>query len=204
MLRTSLRILILVGTGAALAAPATAQIAWDSPALISPEVPSGFSVFLMNPAGGDLGALGTLRHAAGPVGLGYRAAIADETGTNDIAFSGGVDVSGFLARAVEGSEIDVVWWSGAGLGVGSETLFTLPLGVMLGWSGASGEVVLSPYGGAHVVLDISTVDGDSVHFDGVLDLGLDVVLTSGWMIRVGASLGDRESLALGMRVPSGS
>jgi hypothetical protein len=28
------------------------------------------------------------------------------------------------------------------------------------------------------------------------------VLDSGWMIRFGASLGDRESLALGVRLPS--
>lgn len=204
MLRTSLRTLIVLGTTAALAAPASAQIAWDSPALMSPAVPSGFSVFLMNPAGGDLGALGTLRHSAGPVGLGYRAGIADETGSNDIAFAGGVDVSGVLARAVEGSEIDVMWWSGAGLGVGTETVFTIPLGISLGWSGSSGEVVLSPYGGGHVVLDLSTSDGDSLRFAGAVDLGLDLVLDSGWMVRAGASLGDRESLALGMRLPTGS
>jgi hypothetical protein len=179
------------------------QIAWDSPALISPAVPSGFSLFAMNPAGGDIGALGTFRHAAGPIGLGYRAGIADESGTGDIAVSGGVDVSGFLARGVEGSEVDVIWWAGGGVGIGSETLFTAPLGVIIGWSGSGGEVVLSPYGGAHVVLDLSSADGDSVRFDAVVDLGLDLVLRSGWMIRAGASLGDRESLALGIKVPGG-
>jgi len=184
-------------------APLAGQIAWESPALISPVVPSGFSLFVVNPAGGGIGALGTFRHAAGPVGLGYRAALADEDGSNDIAFSGGVDISGFLARGVEGSEVDVVWWAGGGVGIGNETLFTAPLGVMLGWTGQGGEVVLSPYGGAHVVLDLSTADGDSVRFDAVVDLGLDLVLRSGWMIRAGASFGDRESLALGIKLPSG-
>lgn len=199
-----LRRFIGVGVAAGvLAVPTSAQIAWDSPALISPAVPSGFSVFLINPAGGDLGALGTLRHAAGPIGLGYRAAIADESRSNDIAVSAGVDISGLLARGVEGSEVDLIWWSGGGIGFGNETLITFPLGIMLGWTGSGGEVVLSPYGGAHMVLDLVSGPGDGVNFAGVVDLGLDLVLSSGWMVRVGASLGDRESLAFGIRLPSG-
>jgi hypothetical protein len=188
---------------AALTTPVSGQIAWDSPALISPAVPSGFSLFVTNPAGGDIGALGTFRHGAGPVGLGYRAAIAEESGSGDVAISAGIDVAGFLARGVEGSDIDVIWWTGGGIGVGSESLFTAPLGVMLGWTGSGGNVVLSPYGGAHVVLDLSSADGDSVRFDAVVDLGLDLVLSSGWMVRAGASFGDRESLALGVKLPSG-
>lgn len=199
MRRTLIATLIL----ALFSAPAAGQIAWDSPALISPAVPSGFSIFAVNPAGGDIGALGTFRHAAGPVGLGYRAAISDESGTGDIAISAGIDVSGFLARGIEGSEVDVVWWAGGGLGVGSETLVTAPLGVVLGWTGTGGEVLLSPYGGAHVVLDLYSGPGDSFRFDAVIDLGLDLVLGSGWMIRFGASLADRESLALGVKLPGG-
>jgi hypothetical protein len=193
----------VAGALAASGESARAQIAWDSPAFMSPTVPSGFSIFLMNPAGGDLGVLGTLRSSAGPVGLGFRAALADESGSDDLAFAGGVDVSGVLARAVEGSEIDVAWWSGAGLGIGNETVVTLPLGVSLGWSGSGEDVVFSPYGGGHVVLDFLTGPGDSVRFDGVIDLGIDLVLRSGWMVRAGASLGDRESLALGTRIPTG-
>lgn len=197
------RILMVTVSLAVFAAPVAGQIAWDSPALVSPAVPSGLSLFVVDPAGGDFGALGTFRHAAGPVGLGYRAAIADESGSGDLAFSGGIDVSGLLARGVEGSEVDVIWWAGGGVGIGTETLFTAPLGLILGWTGTGGDVVLSPYGGAHVVLDLTSADGDSVRFDGVIDLGLDLVLSSGWTIRFGASLGDRESLALGIRLPGG-
>lgn len=185
-----------------LAVPVAGQIAWDSPALISPSVPSGFSIFVINPAGGDIGGLGTFRHSAGPVGLGYRAAIAEDA-SGDVAVSGGIDVAGVLARGVEGSEVDVIWWAGGGIGVGDESLFTIPLGIMLGWTGTGGEVLLSPYGGAHVVLDLSSADNDSVRFDAVVDLGLDLVLRSGWMIRAGASFGDRESLALGVKLPGG-
>ena len=189
-----------------LATPALGQVAWDSPALISPTVPSGFSVFLTEPAGGDLGAMGTLRHAAGPVGLGYRVGIAEESGPGgDLAVSGGIDVSGVLARAVEGSEIDVIWWAGGGLSVGSDWLVSAPAGIMLGWSGSGEGVVFSPYGGAHVVLDLTGNDGDAVNLDGVADLGIDLVLSSGWMIRAGATLGSsREAFAVGIKIPGGS
>lgn len=200
MLRRSTFVALVAG---AMATPAAAQVAWDSPALISPAVPAGFSLFLTNPEGGDLGVLGTLRHSAGPVGLGYRAALADQSGRDDLAFSAGIDVSGLIARGVEGSEIDVIWWSGGGVGFGEEALVTFPLGIVLGWTGSGGDVVLSPYGGGHVVLDLVTGPGDALHFDGVIDLGLDLVTSSGWMIRAGASLGDRESLALGVRLPTG-
>ena len=198
-----LRSLMMVALLAVLTTPASSQILWDSPPLISPAVPGGLSLFMLNPAGGDLGGLATLRHSAGPVGLGYRAAVAQEDTSGDLAYSVGLDVSGYLARAVEGSEIDVIWWGGAGVGVGSETMVTTPLGIVLGWSGSGGDVMLSPYVGGHVILDVSSQDDESVGFAGVLDLGLDIVLPSGWMVRAGASLGDRESLALGIKVPSG-
>ncbi len=199
-----LRSLTVVALLALFTTPVSSQILWDSPPLISPVVPGGLSLFMLNPSGGDLGGLATVRHSAGPVGLGYRAAVAQEDTSGDLAYSVGLDVSGYLARAVEGSEIDVIWWGGGGVGVGSETIVTAPLGIILGWSGSGGDVTLSPYVGGHVVFDISTLDGESVGFAGVLDLGLDIVLSSDWMVRAGASLGDRESLALGLRIPVGS
>jgi len=170
---------------------------------VSHVVPAGVSLFVISPAGGDLGGLVTFRHDAGPVGLGYRFAISDQDGSSgDLAVAGGVDISGFLSRAVEGSEIDVMWWSGAGIGIGNETVVSLPVGALIGWSGQGGDVILSPYGGGHVTLDISTSDVDNVHFGGSFDLGLDIVLSSGWLIRFGASLGDRDALALGVKIGS--
>lgn len=179
---------------------AEGQTAWDAPPLISHVAPAGVSLFLLSPAGGDLGGLVTFRHEAGPVGLGYRLAITDENASDDLAVSGGVDVSGFLARGVEGAPIDVMWWSGAGLGWGENTVVSIPLGALVGWSGQGGDVILSPYAGGHVALDVSDVDGDNVSLAGSADLGLDVVLSSGWLVRFGASLGDREALAIGVRL----
>ena len=196
------RTLVVAALSAILSVPASAQIAWDSPALISPSVPAGVSVFLMDPAGGDLGGLVTYRHAAGPVGLGYRLGIAEEAGPNgDLAVAGGFDVSGFLSRAVEGSEVDLMWWSGGGLGIGSETLVTIPLGLIVGRTGGT-DVTLSPYGGGHLNLDIWSGPGDSLDLSGAVDLGIDLGFQSGWLVRFGVSIGDREALAIGLRLPA--
>ena len=193
----------IVVTVAALLAPAqaSAQVLWEAPALMSPVAPAGLSLFFLSPAGGDVGGLATYRGSAGPVGLGFRLGLAEEA-SGELAVSTGIDVSGFLARGVEGAEVDVMWWSGAGLGIGTETVATIPLGIVVGWSGTGDSVIFSPYAGMHVGLDISTFDNDSVNFDGAFDLGLDIVLESGWMVRFGASMGgDRESIALGVRLP---
>lgn len=184
------------------AAPASAQIAWESPPFISPVAPAGLSLFFLRADAERLGALGTFRHEAGPVGLGYRVAVTEEVG-DDVVLAGGVDISGYLARGIEeATELDVIWWSGIGLGVGNETLVSVPLGLLFGWSGESeGGVIFSPYGGGHVALDFASGEGDDVQFTGAVDLGADIVLTSGWMIRFGATLGDREALALGFKLP---
>ncbi|MDX1647785.1 MAG: hypothetical protein R3304_11630 [Longimicrobiales bacterium] len=184
------------------APPLAAQIAWDSPPLLGTAAPSGLSLFLVDPVGGDLGGLATFRHQAGPVGLGYRFALAEENVSDDIAVSGGVDVSGYLARGMDGSEVDALWWSGLGAGVGSELLVSVPLGILFAWSGDSGDAVLSPYGGAHVALDFITGPGDTADLSGAIDLGIDVALPSNWVVRFGASLGDREAIAIGVKVGS--
>ena len=51
-------------------------------------------------------------------------------------------------------------------------------------------------------LDIASGPGDSVDLSGVVDLGLDLVLSSGWLIRFGATIGDRDALAIGVKLPS--
>lgn len=194
--------LVSVGLVASAIGPASimAQTAWDAPPLISHVAPAGVSLFLVSPAGGDLGGLVTFRHEAGPVGLGYRLSLTDENASDDLAVAAGVDISGFLARGVEDSPLDVMWWSGAGLGWGENTIISLPLGALVGWSGQGGDVILSPYGGGHLVMDISDIEGDNVSLGGAFDFGLDVVLSSGWLVRFGGSVGDRDALAIGVKI----
>ena len=194
--------LVTVGLMAAAIAPASAaaQTAWDAPPMISHVLPAGVSLFLLSPSGGDLGGLVTFRHEAGPVGMGYRLSVTDENASDDLAIAAGVDISGFLARGVEGTPIDVMWWSGAGLGWGEDTVVSLPLGAVVGWSGRGGDVILSPYGGGHITLDLSDVTDDNVGLEGSFDFGLDVVLSSGWLVRFGGSIGDRDALAIGVKI----
>jgi len=197
------RSLAVAALFAVLSVPASAQVAWEAPAFISPVAPAGVSLFLIDAAGGELGALAIFRHEAGPVGLGYRLGLADENGPDsDLAISGGFDVSGFLSRGVEGSEVDLVWWSGGGISVGSETLVNVPLGLILGWTSSGGEVVLSPYGGGHMALAISSGNNNNVDLIGVVDLGIDLQFSSGWLVRFGAAVGDEEALAIGVRLPT--
>ena len=58
--------------------------------------------------------------------------------------------------------------------------------------------------GGHIALDFTSIDGDELVFDAFLDVGMDLELTSGWIVRFGLSVGGRDALALDMSVPSGS
>lgn len=183
------------------ASPARAQLAWDTPSLVGPHVPPGLSIFLVDPSPGDgLGALGTWRHDGRRYGIGYRAALAQDD-DNDLAGFGGVDVSGALADAVAGADIQIGWWSGLGAGFGRDAVVSVPLGLVVGWHGRGGDSSFAPYVGGHVVLDVSSGQGDNLDLEGVADLGLDLTLVSGWVVRFGAAIGRRDALAVGLRVP---
>ncbi len=111
-------------------------------------------------------------------------------------------MSGFLARSIEDAPLDLLWWSGVGMGFGDFTVVSVPLGAMIGWTGRAEEVLISPYGGGHMALDITDIDGDNIDLHGAFDVGLDIVLSSGWLVRFGASFGDRDALAFGFRLPN--
>ena len=182
-------------------AAASAQIVWDAPSMIRPGAPSGLSILLLEPyPGNEFGAMVMWRQSPAPVGFGIRAGIADDP-SGDLAALFGLDVSGTLARLEGAGDPQVLWWSGAGLGVGEELVATFPAGIVLGWNIAGEGVVFSPNIGAHVALDILTGPGDELEMDGVLDLGVDLGFDSGLQVRFGASVGDREALAIGLRLP---
>jgi hypothetical protein len=194
----------VITLAAVAAAPLSGQIAWDSPPLIGPASPLGFAAFLTSLSPGDgIGGLATWRHETGSLELGYRVAVV-EGADSDFALGGGVDISGVLSAGIEEADIQVLWWSGLGAGVGEDVLVSIPVGLVAGWTGSGDDVVFSPYVGGHVALDFTNIEGDEISFDALLDLGLDLFLVSGWVIRFGASLGGREALALGLRLPGGA
>jgi hypothetical protein len=73
--------------------------------------------------------------------------------------------------------------------------------VVLGWSLEDESVTFAPHFGGHIALDILTGPGDDTDVDGSVDLGVDLGFSSGLMARFGASVGGRDALAIGIRLP---
>ena len=178
-----------------------AQVAWEAPPLIAPGAPSGLSVMLWDAyPSDDLGVMALWRSAAVPSGLGIRGGLAEQPG-GDLAGMFGLDVSGSLGSLDEAGNAGVVWWAGAGLGIGDELLVSLPVGLTVGWRVSEDAVTFSPYVGGHVALDILTGPNDDLDLEGAVDLGVDLTFSSGFAVRFGASVGGREALAVGLRIP---
>lgn len=181
---------------------AAAQVAWDVPAMMRPGAPGGLSILLLEPyPGDDFGVLAMWRRSAAPAGIGLRGGLADDP-AGDLAAFFGLDISGSLGSLGSGSQPSVLWWSGAGLGVGDEALISFPLGAVIGWSISEESVSFAPYVGGHLVLDAYTGPGDDLDLDGSLDLGVDLGFGSDLMVRFGAALADRDAFALGLRLPT--
>lgn len=183
-------------------APVSAQIVWDAPSMMRPGAPSGLSLLLLEPyPGNEFGALAIWRQAPAPAGFGLRVGVAEDA-TGDVAVMGGLDVSGPLADLGGAGDPRLIWWAGAGLGVGDEIVASFPAGMVLGWTIESEGVVFAPNVGGHIALDVISGPGDDLDIDGSLDLGMDLGFNSGLAVRFGAAVGGREALAIGVRLPT--
>jgi hypothetical protein len=204
--RTTLAGLALL-TGVALASPAAAQVAWDAPFLVPPRAPAGWGAVLLDPAGGDLGLVGTWRGGTGSWGL--RGGFAEQH-DDDLALLAGADLSGALVRGDSDVPVDVDWIVGGGLSVGDEILISVPFGVTVGASISAESVALGPYLSPRLVLDLWTGDDEGpgndddddegLDLDVAVDIGIDIAFDPGWTIRFGGTLGDREALAIGFMI----
>lgn len=200
-----MRILTLAA-GAALGlallapAPSSAQAVWDAPAFVRPGAPPGLTLALTDSEPGDgLGVLALWRGAAVPSGLGFRAGVSEAAGDDVVALVG-MDVSGSLTRVVGMQGPSAIWWSGAGVGVSDDVALSFPIGATFSWAWVGDGVSVMPSAGGHLALDVFLGDGDDLDLEGVVDLGLDVAF-SRWLVRVGAALGGRDALAVGLRIP---
>jgi hypothetical protein len=111
---------VMAAAGLVTAAPASAQIAWDTPRMIGPESPSGLGVYWMRAdalPGDDDVLFGTwgLPGTGGAVSV--RGGVGKGVATENAAF-GGVDVRAPIARHTETQPLDIEWSGGAGMGVG--------------------------------------------------------------------------------------
>jgi hypothetical protein len=183
------------------AATSHAQVAWESPLLVAPATPSGWGIYLVDPAfGRDVGVMATWRPRAAPGGLGYRFGIADGR-ADKVAGYGGIDFSGMLVQASDSFPLNMAWVTGVGLSAGEDVLVSVPLGVALGRDFRADGVWFNPYVAPRVVLDAwfgNTRPADDLDLRLAVDLGIDIAFQPGWAIRFAATLGDRSALAIGV------
>jgi len=205
--------ILLIATALMLSSPgmARAQVAWDTPRMIGPESPTGFGVYFLRSS-----ALGPEMDAAmvtfglpgtgGAVSLRGGAAVDDQ---DDFSVFGGIDVRTPIARHTEDQPLDLEWIAGIGAGAPTQgeryALLSLPMAVSAGRSWSSGSVWLAPYVSLGVTFDLN-VGGDApdeeFEWSPTADVGLDLALDAGrrFIVRVGASLGDRHAVAVGLSV----
>jgi len=185
----------------AAANPLAAQVAWDSPQLI-PSAPPTYpelGIFLIDGAGGGVGAMVTWRSSALPH-IGFRLGLADQNrpGDDGISALGGVEVIGRLTRATQEFPLDMTWFFGAGAGVGDRVRVSFPLGLSVGHDFEGDGVLFRPYASPRVVLDGVFGSGGDLDLGLAVDIGLDIGFQPSWLIRFGGTFGDREALAVGV------
>ena len=199
---------LLLTVGLLLPASLGAQLAWETPRMLGPSSPGGLAVHWLQaetlPGDGE-GVLVVWQPPGLPDGVFLRGGAGTGAGDETAGF-GGVDVRSPIASARPGQPLDLAWIAGAGVGVGEYLLFTVPVGLTAGRNWASGSVWFSPYLGVGLALDYRRAldDEDAVPDDEfdvypTADLGVDLSLDPGrrFVIRAGASLGDRQAIALG-------
>jgi hypothetical protein len=182
---------------AVLAAEGRGQVVWDSPMLLPPLPSAEMGIYLVDPAGSGLGAMGTYR--AVPGGMGLRLGIADAD--DGIALFGGLDVLFNLARVTPEFPVDISWFTGVGAGFSDWVVVSVPLGLTLGHTFVGPDVRLTPYAAPRLDLDAHLGDvpgGSELSLRVGVDLGFDLAVQAGWMIRIGAGIGDRSGLAVGV------
>jgi hypothetical protein len=186
---------------------ATAQVAWDAPLLSPPHAQAGIGLYLVETAGGDIGAMTAWRKGHAPHNLGWRVGIAEGPEGRLNAYAG-ADVSGIWHRASADLPLDVAWIAGFGAAAGDYFLLSIPFGVTAGRTllGDTG-VRFTPYFSPRLIVDATLGrdagegeggDPDGVELDLTLDLGFDISFPSRWALRFGATIGDRDGLALGV------
>lgn len=189
---------VLLGFVLLTAAPASAQV-WDSPMLAPPAPEMGYGFYLFEPPGADLGLLGTWRSPA-TRNVRVRFGLADSN-TDDVAVVFGGDYSSLLRGPTPDFPLQVGWVIGAGLAFADDLAFSAPFGATFGVPLDLEDLRLIPYVTPRVVFDAFFDDndgGDDTNLDFAFDLGLDARIGPTWGIRFGATIGDREAIAIGV------
>jgi len=182
-----------------LAAEARAQVVWDSPTLLPPRAQAGTGIFLIDAHRAGLGVLGTWRGTT--YGTGLRLGIA-EGRRNDIAVFGGLDFVSPLMAASPAFPLDLSWFAGVGAGYDEWAVLSVPFGLSIGRTFGAPDVRFTPYLAPKLIADVHLGRGpgndNELDLNLDVDLGFDVRFQPGWALRLGAGLGSRSGLAIGI------
>ncbi len=196
----------------ALSCPATAvaQIAPDSPRLVSPRGSGGLGVHFVRAEtypGDDGALLGTWALPFLPEGMRFRGGAGTGAGRTN-AILGGIDYQRPLLRRTPTGKFDLDWQGGVGVSIGEYALVTLPVGLTGGVSWTSGAVWLAPYVTAGLAADLRLGDqapDREFEVSPSLDVGVDVAfdIDRRVVLRAAAALGDRQALSIGFALGLG-
>jgi len=199
----------LVAAALAVPAKARAQVAWESPMMLAPGTPAGLGLFLLDPhPSGNLAGLLTFRASPAPYGMGWRVGVTEEA-FDALSVFGGVDWSGPLLNANAEFPLDMMWVAGLGAGYsndGDRVAVGVPIGVSAGRVLDTATTRFIPYLAPRLVLNAllgggQTEDGfnrDDLSVDITVDVGLDVAVSDHTTLRLAASMGDRDAVAVGI------
>lgn len=182
-----------------LAADGRAQVVWDSPILIPPRAQAGTGIYLIDTHRGGLGLLGTWRGMAS--GTGLRLGVSEGAGDNIAVFDGADFVRPPMTVSPD-FPLDISGFAGIGAGYSEWLVVSVPLGITIGRTFGAPDVRFTPYLAPKVIADVhlgrGPDDDNDLDLNLDVDLGFDVQFQPGWTIRLGAGLGNRSGLAIGL------
>lgn len=192
-----------------LADSVEAQIAPDTPRLISPHGPGSGALGIHWMRGGTLPGDGDailFTWAPGVLPDGVRLRGGSGRGYDEVISGfGGIDVQTPFIRGEGDTPVDLDWYAGLGVGAGKWVLVTLPAGISAGVEWGSGSVWMSPYVSAGLAADLrlgEEAPGDEFRVYPAVDIGMDIAFDSArrFVLRGAASFGDRQTLAAGVSI----
>lgn len=192
-------IMVLIMAG--VTGEARAQVVWDSPLLLPPRPEAGTGIYLIDAHRAGIGVLGTWRQS--PQGMGMRLGIAEGGAGSDVAVFGGVDLTGLVATVGADLPFDLAWLAGIGAGYDEWLVISAPVGLTLGRTFSTPEIRFTPHLAPRLALDLhldrdEPDNGNALDLNFGVDLGLDLAFQPGWTIRLGASLGHRTGVGVGL------